>query len=82
MKSPPQITADKVLDASGLSCPIPLLKTKKALEALNPGEILKVISTDPGSREHIPVLGNRNGNSFLGMEQTNEDRVIYFIKKE
>ncbi len=82
MKSPPRITADKVLDASGLSCPIPLLKTKKALEALNPGEILKVISTDPGSSEHIPGLGNRNGNSLQGIEHTEAGTVVYFIKKE
>ena len=82
MKLPPRIIADKVVDARGLSCPLPLLKTKKVMDSLEPGQIVKIISTDPGSKEHIPELGLRHGSSFLGMEHSEEDTVIYFIQKD
>ncbi|WP_291322203.1 sulfurtransferase TusA family protein [Desulfonatronospira sp.] len=82
MKQTPRISADIILDTSGLSCPLPLLKTKKILDSLESGQILKVICTDPGSKEHIPNLGLRNGSSYLGMEHTDDDTLIYFIKKD
>jgi len=75
------IIADQVLDVRGLSCPIPLLKTKKALESIGPGQILQIICADPGSRLHIPELGKRTGNQFLGMLQAQNGCTIYFIKK-
>ncbi|RQD78621.1 sulfurtransferase TusA family protein [Desulfonatronospira sp. MSAO_Bac3] len=82
MKLPPRIIADKVVDARGLSCPLPLLKTKKALDSLKSGQTVKIICTDPGSKDHIPDLGLRNGSSFLGMEHSDEDTISYFIQKD
>ncbi len=77
----PRITADKILDVSGLSCPIPLLKTKKVIEHLSPGEILQVISTDPSSQDHIPALCERYGNIILAMSQLQDGVTSYFIQK-
>ena len=51
---PPQ-SADEILDARGLSCPMPLLKTKLALQQLSAGSILQVLATDSGSNQDIPA---------------------------
>ena len=60
------IESHTVLDARGLTCPMPLLRTKKALKAVPVGEVLEVWGTDPGSKNDIPHFGDKNGNSFLG----------------
>ncbi|EFI33843.1 SirA family protein [Desulfonatronospira thiodismutans ASO3-1] len=75
------INADKVVDTSGLSCPMPLLKTKKAMKELSSGQVLQVIGTDPGSKNDIPEFGNKDGNEFLGMQDTDEGKTNYYIKK-
>lgn len=70
----------KELNAVGLSCPIPIIKTKKAMDELNPGEILLVLADDPGAREDFPAWCEQTGNELLKMED--EGQVIkIFIKK-
>ncbi|WP_291320338.1 sulfurtransferase TusA family protein [Desulfonatronospira sp.] len=71
------INADKVVDTSGLSCPMPLLKTKKAIKELASGQVLQVIGTDPGSKNDIPEFGNKDGNEFLGMQDTDDGKTNY-----
>ena len=51
--------ADQVLDASGLNCPMPILKTKKALKGMSAGETLEVISTDAGSVKDLVAFCNQ-----------------------
>ena len=75
------VTPDKVLDTSGLNCPLPVLKTKKALEELQPGQILEVISTDPGSKADIPAFCQRTGHELVAMEEQ-DGKYIYYIKKK
>lgn len=75
------INADKTLDTSGLSCPMPLLRTKKALKEMSAGQVLKIIGTDPGSKKDIPEYGNKDGNEFLGMQDVANGSTLYFIKK-
>lgn len=72
---------NKTLDTTGLTCPMPLLKTKKALSEMNSGEIIEVISSDPGSQKDIPKLGVKKGNFYLG--NITEDNGIhkYYIRK-
>lgn len=72
--------ADEVLDVSGLSCPMPVLKTKKAMEKLEPGKVLKVIATDKGSKSDIPAWVKRTGNVLLEMKEE-DGKYIYLIKK-
>ena len=57
--------ADTVLDTSGLMCPIPILKARKALSKLQPGAILDVIATDPGSVADFEVLCMAQGHILL-----------------
>jgi tRNA 2-thiouridine synthesizing protein A len=75
------ITADITVDTRGLSCPMPLLKTKKALKGLKPGQVLEVLGTDPGSKKDIPDFGAKNGNSFLGMRDEDQGVTRYYIRK-
>lgn len=50
------ITPDQTLDCSGMSCPMPILKTKKAVDSLQLGQVLKMIATDPGSTSDMEAL--------------------------
>ena len=72
--------ADQVLDAKGLSCPMPILKTKKILKDMKPGQILEIQGTDPGTRNDLPAFTSRSGDEFLGEEQR-EGYISFFLKK-
>jgi len=74
------IKVDKVLDARGLSCPIPILKTKKAMDALAAGQVLKVETTDPGSQKDMPAWANRAKAEILKVEQGG-DVFTFYIRK-
>jgi tRNA 2-thiouridine synthesizing protein A len=73
------ITADETLDCRGLSCPMPVLKTKKALGKLTSGQILEVLSTDPGTRNDLPSFAQRAGHEYLG-EREDEGFVRFYLK--
>ncbi len=75
------ITANKTLDTSGLNCPLPVLKTKKALEDMQSGEILEVIATDPGAKADIPAFCQRTGNELVKMVEEGE-KILFYIKKK
>lgn len=71
---------DKEYDASGLACPLPIVKTKKALSDMAPGQVLRVISTDPGSVCDMAAFAEQTGNQLI--EQGSEDnRYVFFLKK-
>ncbi|MDA8401588.1 MAG: sulfurtransferase TusA family protein [Deltaproteobacteria bacterium] len=59
------VTPNKTLDASGLSCPLPIVKTKKEIDTMTSGQVLEVISTDPGSKNDMTAWCNRTGNKLL-----------------
>lgn len=74
------IKADSVLDTKGMNCPMPVLKTKKAIDALQSGQILEVIATDKGAKSDIPALLKRLGHELV--ETREEGGVIeFYIKK-
>jgi tRNA 2-thiouridine synthesizing protein A len=75
------IVSQKKLDATGLSCPLPLLRTKKALASMEIGEILEVLSSDPGSQKDIPNYCEKNGNIVLGCLPNGNGIIKFFIKK-
>ncbi len=57
--------SDQMLDASGLNCPLPILKTKKELTKMDAGQVLEVISTDAGSIKDMEAFCNQTGNKLL-----------------
>jgi tRNA 2-thiouridine synthesizing protein A len=72
---------DKELDARGLSCPLPILKTKKSLNELTSGQVLKVLATDPGSSKDMQAFANQTGNPLLSSAEENKTYVFYLKKK-
>ena len=60
--------ADQELDTRGLNCPLPILKAKKALATLASGQLLKVVSTDPGSLRDFQAFCRQTGNELVGQE--------------
>ena len=72
---------DKELDARGLSCPLPILKTKKSLNELVSGQVLKVVATDPGSVKDMQAFANQTGNPLLSSVEENKTYVFYLKKK-
>lgn len=71
---------DKELDARGLNCPLPILRTKKALAELQGGQVLKVVATDAGSVKDFQAFCKQTGNELLANEQNNGE-YTYFMKK-
>lgn len=61
-------TADITLDCSGMLCPLPVYKASIALGRLAPGQVLHLLTTDPGAIEDIPALTRQRGDSLLGVE--------------
>jgi len=74
------IKADQMLDAKGLSCPLPILKTKKAVEAMTKGQVLKVETTDPGSKNDMSSWAKRTGNEILKVDE-GPGLFTFYIKK-
>ena len=75
------ITPDEVVDLKGLNCPMPVLKTKKALDKADAGKILRIDITDAGSKSDLPAMLKRTGNELLNMT---EDAGVYsfYVKKK
>ena len=72
---------DKELDARGLNCPLPILRTKKSLNDMVSGQILRVVATDPGSVKDFQAFSRQTGNELLSAESaTNE--FVFFMKKK
>lgn len=59
---------DRDLDVKGLNCPLPILRTKKALAEMESGKILRVLATDPGSLKDFPAFAKQTGNELLEQE--------------
>ena len=74
------IRPDATLDVKGLSCPMPLLKTKNAIAGLGSGQVLEVLGTDPGSKNDLPSWCSRVGHDFLGTKDE-AGFFRFFIKK-
>jgi tRNA 2-thiouridine synthesizing protein A len=68
------------LDLSGLKCPLPVLRTRKALLALSPGTRLRVTCTDPLAAIDVPNLVRETGD-VLEIQQQNGDKVSFLIRK-
>ncbi len=71
---------DQVLDASGMACPMPIIKTNKVMKSMQPGQVLELIATDPGAPSDVKAWTSRTGNALL--DSTHEgDKYIFHIRK-
>lgn len=76
--------ADKILDTSGLTCPLPVLKTQRHLKLLLKNQILKVIATDRLTEKDIPIFCQEQGHQLLlslTQEIQNQMRFLFYIQK-
>ena len=74
-------TFDQELDCKGLSCPMPILKTKKALDTLKVGQVLKMVATDPGSIPDVTAYTQKTGHELVSHDQQG-DTFTFYIKKK
>jgi tRNA 2-thiouridine synthesizing protein A len=73
--------ADSVLDARGLQCPMPVVKAKKAIDALQPGQTLEILATDPGSQADFAAWSRSTGNELIN--SVHEGTVYkYLVRKK
>jgi len=73
-------TFDSELDATGLNCPLPILKAKKALAGLQSGQVLRIIATDPGSVKDFEAFAKQTGNDLLESGK-DSGKFMFLIKK-
>tara|TARA_Y100000766_G_scaffold233010_1_gene207578 strand:+ start:241 stop:471 length:231 start_codon:yes stop_codon:yes gene_type:complete len=71
---------DKELDTSGLNCPLPIIKAKKEINGMDAGQILHIISTDPGAVKDFESFAKQTGNELLNSEE--KDNKFYFLMKK
>lgn len=71
---------DKELDARGLNCPLPILRTKKSLTDMTSGQVLKIIATDPGSVKDFQAFAKQTGNPLLAADAA--DKVFSFFMQK
>ena len=72
---------DKELDARGLNCPLPILRAKKALGELQSGQVLRIVSTDPGSVKDFAAFCKQTGNELLSQAEANKEYTFMLKKK-
>jgi tRNA 2-thiouridine synthesizing protein A len=72
---------DKEIDTRGLNCPLPILRTKKALGDVQSGQVLKVVATDPGSVKDFETFAKQTGHTLLQHAEANGEFTFFMRKK-
>ncbi len=75
------MTFDKELDARGLNCPLPILRTKKALAELQSGQVLKVLATDPGAVKDFEAFSRQTGHVLVSHTEERKEFTFFMRKK-
>jgi len=73
------IEVDKELDARGLNCPLPILRTKKALTDMTSGQVLKIVATDPGAVKDFQAFAKQTGHVLIQHDEV--DSVHTFLMR-
>lgn len=75
-----QMEADKILDCTGLLCPIPVVKTSQAIKEIEVGQILHMIATDPGSPPDMDAWARQTGHEMV--DKAEEDgKYLFWFKR-
>lgn len=75
-------TVDLDLDVRGLKCPLPILRTKKALATLKKGQVLRVVATDPGTVKDFEAFARQTGHELLGTPAENNGEYTFVIRSK
>ncbi len=73
--------ADREVDARGLNCPLPILRTKKALNDMTSGQLLKVVATDPASQRDFQAFSRQTGNALVDQSAANGEFIFLLRRK-
>lgn len=74
------IKEDQVLDCSGMLCPMPVVKTSKAIKTMEIGQVLKMVATDPGAPPDMEAWSRQTGNELLRSMQE-DGKFIFYIRR-
>ena len=74
-----KIVFNAEVDAIGMNCPLPILRTKKALATMQSGEVLKIKATDAGAAHDFPAFAKQTGNELIAT--ANEGDILVFVLK-
>ncbi|PTL40203.1 sulfurtransferase TusA family protein [Alkalicoccus saliphilus] len=74
------ITVNEHLDAKGLACPMPIVKTKKAIGALEPGQVIEIQATDKGSTADLEAWAKKSGHQYIGTSEK-EGVLYHYVRK-
>ena len=72
----------KEVDASGLNCPLPILRAKKALAEMQPGQVLHVLATDPGSAKDFAAFARQTGNELVSQAERAGPVFEFFLRRK
>ena len=72
---------DRELDVKGLNCPLPILRTKKALAEMTTGQVLRVLATDPNAAKDFQAFAKQTGNQLLSTAETDQVFEFFFKRK-
>jgi len=72
---------DKLLDAKGLNCPLPILRTKKAMNDMSSGQVLKILATDPGAAKDFPAFARQTGHLLVDHGEE-AGALVFFLEKK
>ncbi|QDX80074.1 preprotein translocase subunit TatC [Denitratisoma sp. DHT3] len=75
------MNVDRELDTRGLSCPLPILRTKKTLAEMQSGQVLRIVATDPGSVKDFPAFARQTGNELLSSEE-GAGEFVFLMKRK
>ncbi|HOX99901.1 sulfurtransferase TusA family protein [Zoogloea sp.] len=73
---------DKEVDARGLNCPLPILRAKKALAEMQPGQVLHVLATDPGSSKDFAAFARQTGNELVSQADLPDNAFEFFLRRK
>jgi tRNA 2-thiouridine synthesizing protein A len=71
---------DQELDATGLNCPLPILRAKKALAGMESGQVLRIVATDPGSVKDFDAFARQTGNELMDSGE-DSGKYTFLLKK-
>ncbi|MEH6630841.1 MAG: sulfurtransferase TusA family protein [Halopseudomonas aestusnigri] len=73
--------AEHILDATGLKCPIPVLRARKAMKPLSVGDVLVIHATDPSALTDFKNFCETTGHEFISSKERDDDVLVFMIKK-
>ena len=74
------MTVTQTLDVKGLACPMPVVKTRLAIDKLAPGDVLQVLATDRGSLKDIPAWAEATGHKLMSVEERDTE-IVFLVEK-